>query len=51
MSGKKTLSPAMEQTMNESLLDRPDTIIPDEGDTRLAEESSRQLSSRKPRNI
>lgn len=31
--------------MNDTLLDRPDTIVPNEDDTRLAEESSRHLAA------
>src|SRR5436309_2736715 len=31
--------------MHETLLDRPDTVIPNEEDTRVAEESSRQLAA------
>jgi excisionase family DNA binding protein len=34
----------LEQTMNESLLDRPNTIIPSEEDTRVAQDSSRRFA-------
>ena len=35
--------------MSESLLDRPDTFVPDETDAKVAEESSRRMSAMKVR--